>query len=268
VPHHTACTNLQYPFQTTAEKFWQSAINGRQRPGRLGAPSSFLHPPYPPRYLRTGPSLEFKQLRSLNYERPFSKYRTHNEPHAFMWNCDPSPRQHSAAAERLDLGTTPDDDDGPCLYFNLNCDPSPRQHSAAAERLDLGTAPDDDDGSGLYFNFNSAFSKTAVLALTGSVRHGGIRLLLMAAALSTATAMPLRPKRLIPESPVDEEEGDGSNSDDEGVDATAAPEAVVPHQGGRPGPQPWFFALHVPGHGYGVFSDWDLSAAHGAVGGK
>ena len=124
------------------------------------------HPPRQPRHLRAGTSLGFKQLRSLNYKRPFFKNRTHNEPLHSKWNCDPSPRQHSAAAERLNPG--------PALAV--------------------------DDGSSFYSNFNRAIIKTAVLALSGSVRHGGIRVLLMAAALSTATAMPLRRKKVIPES--------------------------------------------------------------------
>ena len=190
--------------------------------------SSSHHPPYPPRHLAT--SLEFKQLCSLNYERPFSKTRT---------------LTHSG-------------------------DPSPRQHSAVAERLDLGTALDG-VGSSFSFNFNQAVIKTAVLALSGSARHGGIRVLLMAAALSTAAAMPLRPNEPEPDSGEEDEEekGDGSsNQDDDVASKETAPPAVALHQGGRPGPQPWYFALHVPGQGYGVFSDWDLSAACGAVGGR
>jgi len=71
------------------------------------------HPPRQPRHLRAGTSLGFKQLRSLNYKRPFFKNRTHNEPPNFKWNCDPSPRQHSAAAERLNPGTALAVDDNP-----------------------------------------------------------------------------------------------------------------------------------------------------------
>ena len=33
-------------------------------------------------------------------------------------------------------------------------------------------------------------------------------------------------------------------------------------------PKPWYYALYVPGSGWGVFSTWDLCAAHGAVGGS
>ena len=171
------------------------------------------HPPRQPRHLRAGTSLGFKQLRSLNYKRPFFKTRTHNEPPNFKWNCDPSPRQHSAAAERLNPGTA------------------------------LAV----DDGSSFYSYFNRAIIKTAVLALRGSVRHGGIRALLIAAALSTATAMPLRPNSPEPDSGDEEEEkpSDGSKSDDEGVDATATapPEAKATASlpglcsiGVRPGP--------------------------------
>ena len=216
----------------------RSATEPRPNVPHAKAHTTPTHPPRQPRHLRAGTSLGFKQLRSLNYKRPFFKNRTHNEP----------------------------------LHSKWNCDPSPRQHSAAAERLNLGTALAVDDGFSFYSNFNRAIIKTAVLALSGSVKHGGIRVLLMAAALPTATAMPLRPG--IPEPDSEEEEevepSDGSKSEVEGDETTgtAPPEAVVSNQGGRPGPQPWYFALHVPGQGYGVFSDWDLSAAHGAVGGK
>ena len=34
-----------------------------------------------------------------------------------------------------------------------------------------------------------------------------------------------------------------------------------------PGPKPWFYALHVPNQGYGIFSSWDSCAMHGALGG-
>ena len=30
-------------------------------------------------------------------------------------------------------------------------------------------------------------------------------------------------------------------------------------------PKPWYYALYVPGSGWGVFSTWDLCAAHGAI---
>ena len=33
-------------------------------------------------------------------------------------------------------------------------------------------------------------------------------------------------------------------------------------------PKPWYYALYVPGSGWGVFSTWDLCAAHGAIGGS
>lgn len=33
-------------------------------------------------------------------------------------------------------------------------------------------------------------------------------------------------------------------------------------------PQPWYYALHVPKRGYAVFSSWDLSSGHGAIGGS
>ena len=33
-------------------------------------------------------------------------------------------------------------------------------------------------------------------------------------------------------------------------------------------PKPWCYALYVPGSGWGVFSTWDLCAAHGAIGGS
>ena len=87
-----------------------SACSFKFSAGRSGTCEGFAkahttptHPPRQPRHIRAGTSLGFFELRSLNYKRPFFKTRTHNEPPNFKWNCDPSPRQHSAAAERLNL---------------------------------------------------------------------------------------------------------------------------------------------------------------------
>ena len=67
----------------------------------------------------------------------------------------------------------------------------------------------------------------------------------------------------------------GSDSDSDslsdGSGATDDRGTVVPAGGaGKGGPKPWYYALHVPGRrgGYGVFSDYDLAASHGAQGGK
>ena len=138
-------------------------------------------------------------------------------------------------------------------------------------RYGAGMTLDDESAWNIPTGFSTYAIRAAALALFVSSGYGGPRTFLLAMALPMAEAMPLRPGEPEPSSDEDEDEGaktKSSSEDDEENEGAVGPPAAQATSGGRPGPQPWYFALHVPGQGYGVFSDWDLSAACGAVGGK